>query len=196
MFSGERVDPVDDEEASKLTRRDALQRAAKLGGALVWAVPLVQTVDIRAAAALAGSPAPEDPSTAPDGGTNPDGGIDPVGGTDPGGGGGSTPTPAALEILDLSAMPLSFVRGRGGRLRIRFRVTAAAVTSASILRGSRTVRNLPTHELSGAGWVSDQWNGRGRRKKRARSGQYVVVAHAVDANGAVAEARTTFSIAY
>lgn len=46
----------DKESTSRgLTRRDAL----KLGGALAWAVPLVQTVDIRAAEAQVGSPPPE-----------------------------------------------------------------------------------------------------------------------------------------
>ena len=39
-----------------LTRREALKRGAMLGGALVWAVPVVQTVGMSAAMAAPGSP--------------------------------------------------------------------------------------------------------------------------------------------
>ena len=39
-----------------LTRREALKRGAMLGGALVWAVPMVQTVGMTAAMAAPGSP--------------------------------------------------------------------------------------------------------------------------------------------
>jgi hypothetical protein len=191
-------DPDEDVTANKISRRDALVRAAKLGGAIAWAVPLVQTVDIRAAAALAGSAEPQEPPIDETGGSVNNGtgageggaGGDGSGGEGGGGGsGGGGATTISLEIVDLTAAPNPLRIRRGARLRIGFSVSAVSVVQIMIVRGDRVVRRFKTRELTAAGAVQTRWNGRNRRGKVVRAGRYDVVVQAADALGGTTEAR-------
>lgn len=166
----------DKESTSRgLTRRDAL----KLGGALAWAVPLVQTVDIRAAEAQVGSPPPEPIEPTYEG---------PGVGGDPGGGGGGTPT-TTLDVLDVTASPNPLHVSRKDRLRIRFFVSGPATVETMIMRRGRVVRQLQVHDLSATGWTGARWDGKNHRGKDVRAGRYYVVAMATDAHGRRKEAR-------
>ena len=51
-------DPIDLKTEVGLSRREMLRRSAIVGGALVWAVPAIQSVGIKAAAAQVGGPSP------------------------------------------------------------------------------------------------------------------------------------------
>ena len=205
-----------DKEASPtgFSRRDALVKAAKLGGALAWTVPLVQTVDIRAAAAMVGTPAadpghasgpPADSGAAGHGGTSGEtgetdgaggGGGTGAGGAAPGGGGaGGTTTGTPLQVLQLTASPNPLRIGSSHRLRIGFYVSTAAVVHAMIVRDGRVIRAFQTRELKAGGWVLIRWNGKNRRGRDVPTGRYNVVVQAEDTSGALSEAKLKIRIA-
>jgi hypothetical protein len=187
---------VDDRELSeapqRVSRRDLLRRASRLGGALVWTIPLIQSVDIRAAAALAGSSPPDDPPADPP--PVDSGGTDPVVGQNPAGGGGGSGSGQvlALEIVQLTASPAPLRLGDRGQLRIRFFVTGAATVEIQIVRGGKVVKSYPLRELNAADWVDVRWNGKNRRGTLAHRGRYTVVVrarHGLDAAEASLQVR-------
>jgi hypothetical protein len=173
---------VEDRELSeakqRVSRRDLLRRASRLGATVAWTIPLIQTVDIRAAAALSGSSPPGDPPSVDPGGT-----IDPVGGQNPPGGGGGQPEGwhvPTLEIAQLTASPIPLRLRDGSQLRIRFFVTGAATVEIQILRGGKVVKSYSPRELNAADWVDARWNGRNRRGRLVHRGRYSVVVRARD----------------
>jgi hypothetical protein len=167
---------VEDRGRERLSRRALLRQAAKVGGTLAWTVPLIQTVDIRAAAALSGSAPPGDPP--PDGGSEPQ--VEEVGG----GGGGGASTPTLLEITDVTTAPNPLRLNRDNGLRISGFVSKAAVVQVMITRGDKVVRRLFNGQMSAAAWISASWDGKGRQGKRVRPGRYAVVVVAEDEAGA------------
>jgi hypothetical protein len=162
-------------KARELTRREALGRAAKFGGAIVWAVPFVQTVDIRAAGAFARSP-------------EPDAHIQ--------GGSGTITNPQAvgsdgasqLQILDLTAGRRLRRNGKD-YVRIGFLVSGAASVRVKIVKGNRVVRSLVVRDFLASGRVQTRWNGKNARGKWVASGRYSVLISATDNSGNSAEAR-------
>jgi FlgD Ig-like domain len=186
--------------SSHISRREALARAAKFGGALAWTMPFVQSVDIRAAAALTGSPGPADETGRGSDGSNDDGGSSGAsggtgdgsgsGGGSGGGGGGRVDgtTTTALQILGLKATPNPLRLNGNRRLRTSFFVSAGAMVQVTIVRGDRVIRRLPPRTLDAAGSVSTRWNGRSQRGKDVPAGRYSIVVQAVDGLGGLAEA--------
>jgi hypothetical protein len=53
-------DPTEEEVAGSITRRQALRRGTALGGAVLWATPVVQILGMSPALAQAASPPPDD----------------------------------------------------------------------------------------------------------------------------------------
>jgi hypothetical protein len=53
-------DPTEEEVAGSITRRQALRRGTALGGAVLWATPVVQILGMSPALAQAASPNPPD----------------------------------------------------------------------------------------------------------------------------------------
>ena len=51
-------DPIDMESEVGLSRREMLRRSAIVGGALVWSVPVIQSIGMKAAAAQVAGPSP------------------------------------------------------------------------------------------------------------------------------------------
>jgi hypothetical protein len=178
---------VEDRGREPLSRRALLRQAAKVGGTLAWTVPLIQTVDIRAAAALSGSAPPGDPPL--------DGGGEPQVGDVGGGGGGGTPTPSLLEITDVTTAPNPLRLNRDHGLRIRGFVSNAAVVQVTITRANKIVRRLFNGQMSAAGWVSASWDGKGRRGRKVRPGRYTVIVVADDGSGATVKATLGFRVA-
>ena len=172
-------------EGSHLTRREALGRAATLGGAIAWAVPFVQTVDIRAAAAFAGSPEPD---------AHIQGGNGAVTNPQVVGGGGAS----QLHILELKA-GRRLRRSGHDYVRICFLVSGAAV-QAKIVKGDRfstatarsfvctgpvsfrrcVVRSLVARDLLASGRVQTRWNGKNAQGKRVAAGRYSILVSATD----------------
>lgn len=168
----------------RLSRRALLRRAAKVGGTIAWTIPLIQTVDIRAAAALAGSDPPGNPPSV--------GGVEPQIGEVGGGGGGGASTPTLLTITDLTTAPNPLRLNRDIGLRIRGFVSKAAVVQVMIMRADKVVRRLFNGQTSAAAWISARWDGKGRRGKRVHPGRYTVVVVAEDETGATV--KTTLSV--
>lgn len=162
-------------EGLHLTRREALGRAAKLGGAIAWAVAFVQTVDIRAAAAFAGSPEPD---------AHIQGGNGAVTNPQVVGGGGAS----QLQILDLKA-GRRLRRSGHDYVRIGFLVSGAASVQAKIVKGDRVVRSLVARDLLASGRAQTRWNGKNAQGKRVAAGRYSVLVSATDTSGNSAEAR-------
>jgi hypothetical protein len=190
MAIGEGMEPDRESDASTLSRREALARAAQLGGAFVWTVPFIRSVDLKATAALAGSGEPSDPGGGEVGGDTGTG----VGGGDPGGGsggasGGGGGTSSTLQITSLSLGPSPLKLGAGHRLRISFFVSGKADVRVSIVRGGHVVRSFDVRSLNGAGSVSLRWNGKNSVGAYVRSGRYDVVISATDGSGGATEAR-------
>ena len=180
------------ESISRLSRRNVLGRAVRLGGAIAWTVPLIQTVDIRAAAALAGSGGPGDEVENTNGGSSGGGGVGDAGsggGIEGGSGGGGGATAPILQVLELRAVPNPFILSRTDGLQIGYLVSGAAVVNAVIMRGDRVVRRFSTRKLSAAGSVSTRWNGKNRRGQAVPPGRYFVLVEADDGVGNKAEAR-------
>lgn len=175
---------MEDRGREPISRRALLRQAAKVGGTLAWTVPLIQTVDIRAAAALSGSAPPGDPPL--DGG-----GEQQVG---EGGGGGGAPATSVLEITDVTTAPNPLRLNRNNGLRIRGFVTNAAVVQVMITRGGKVVRRLFNGQTIAAGWISTNWDGRGRRGKKVRPGRYTVVVVAEEGSGATVKATLSFRV--
>lgn len=150
--------------------------------------PLIQTVDIRAAAALAGSSPPGDPpSVDPAGTIDPGSGQNPpVDGQNPSGGGGGQPEGGrapTLEIAQLTALPTPLRPGDGGQLGIHFFVTGPATVQIQILRGGKVIKSYSPRELDAAGWVDARWNGKNRRERLVHRGRYTVAVRAWDELG-------------
>jgi hypothetical protein len=177
---------VEDRGRERLSRRALLRQAAKVGGTLAWTVPLIQTVDIRAAAALSGSAPPGDPPL--------DGGGEPPLGDLGGGGGGGAPTPSLLEITDVTTAPNPLRLKRDHGLTIRGFVSQAAVVQVMITRADKVVRRLFNGQMSAAGWISASWDGKGRRGKKVRPGRYAVVLVGEDGSGAIVKATLSFRV--
>jgi FlgD Ig-like domain len=173
---------VDDGGRERLSRRVLLRQAAKVGGTIAWTIPLIQTVDIRAAAALSGSAPPSEPL--PD--------SEPQVG-DLGGGGGA-PTPSLLEITELATAPNPLRLKRDNGLRIRGFVSQAAVVQVMITRADKVVRRLLNGQMSAAGWISASWDGKGRRGRKVRPGRYAVVVVGEDGSGAIVKATLSFRV--
>jgi hypothetical protein len=179
---------VEDRGRERLSRRSLLRQGAKVGGTLAWTIPLIQTVDIRAAAALAGSaPPPGDPPSV--GGDEPQ--VGEVGG---GGGGGGTSSPTLLAVTDVTTAPNPLRLNRDNGLRIRGFVSQAAVVQVMITRADKVVRRLLNGQMSAAGWISASWDGKGRRGKKVRPGRYAVVVVAEDGSGAIVKATLNFRV--
>jgi hypothetical protein len=177
---------VEDRGREPLSRRALLRQAAKVGGTLAWTVPLIQTVDIRAAAALSGSAPPGDPPST--------GGGEPQVGNVGGGGGGGAPTLSLLEITDVTTTPNPLRLHRDNGLRIRGFVSQAAVVQVMITRGDKVVRRLLNGQMSAAGWISASWDGKGRRGRKVRPGRYAVVVVGDDGSGATVKATLSFRV--
>ena len=191
MTTGEGMEPDRESDASTLSRREALARAAQLGGAFVWTVPFIRSVDLKATAALAGSGEPSDPGAgevAVDTGTGVGGG-DPGGGSGGASGGGGGTSSSLLQITSLSLGPSPLTLGAGHRLRISFFVSGKADVRVSIVRGGHVVRSFDVRSLNGAGSVSLRWNGKNSIGAYVRSGRYDVVISATDGSGGATEAR-------
>jgi hypothetical protein len=178
---------VEDRGQGRLSRRVLLRQAAKVGGTIAWTVPFIQTVDIRAAAALSGSAPPGDPPL--DGGGEP-----PLGDVGGGGGGGGSPAPSLLEITDVTTAPNPLRLNRDNGLRIRGFLSNAAVVQVMITRADKVVRRLFNGQMSAAGWISASWDGKGRRGKKVRPGRYTVVVVAEDGSGATVKATLSFRV--
>jgi hypothetical protein len=162
-----------EKDPAGFTRREALGRAAKFGAAIAWAVPFVQTVDVRAAAAFAGSPAPDDPVT--------QGSVGSVNPPQIGTGGGSAPS--NLQILDLRAGPNPLKLSRRDRVKIGFLVSAAASVRAEIVKRGHVVRTLAARELFAFESLWTGWNGRNARGGIVAPGRYLLVVTATDSHG-------------
>ena len=187
---GEGMESGQESDASGLSRREALTRAAKLGGAFVWSVPFIRTVDLKATAALAGSGDPSDPGAGGTGtGTGTGTGGGDLGGGSGGAGGGGGGTTSILQITSLSLRPSPFTLGTGRRLRISFFVSGKADVRASIVRGGQVVRSFDLRSLNGPGSVSLRWNGKNSIGAYVRSGRYDIVITATDGSGGATEAR-------
>ena len=177
---------MEDRGREPLSRRALLRQAAKVGGTLAWTVPLIQTVDIRAAAALSGSAPPGDPPST--------GGGEPQVGDLGGGGGGGAPTLSLLEITDVTTTPNPLRLHRDNGLMIRGFVSQAAVVQVMITRGDKVVRRLLNGQMSAAGWISASWDGKGRRGRKVRPGRYAVVVVGDDRSGATVKATLSFRV--
>jgi hypothetical protein len=167
-----------------------------VGGTFAWTIPLIQTVDIRAAAALVGSAPPGDPPSDSGGigGIGEGGGeiAPPLEGSGGGGGGGSSST--LPEITGLRTTPNPLRLSREGGLTVRGFVSKAAVVQVMIMRADKVVRRLLTRHMSAATSVSASWDGKGRRGKKVRPGSYAVVVIAEDGSGATVKATRSFRV--
>jgi hypothetical protein len=163
-----------DKDPAGFTRREALRHAARFGAAIAWTVPFIQTVDVRAAAAFAGSPAPDDhpANEGSIGSTNP-----PQIGT----GGGAAPS--SLQILDLRAGPNPLKLSRRDRVKIGFLVSAAASVRAEIVKRGHVVRTLAARQLIAFESLRTGWNGRNAHGGIVAPGRYLLVVTATDPHG-------------
>lgn len=175
---------MEDRGREGLSRRALLRQAAKVGGALAWTVPLIQTVDVRAAAALSGSAPPGEPP--------------PSGGEElqvaDGGGGGGAPTQSLLEITDVTTAPNPLRLNRDNGLSIRGFVSKASVVQVMVTRADKVVRHLFNGQTSAAAWITASWDGKGRRGRKVRPGRYAVVLVAEDGSGATVRATLSLRV--
>ena len=188
---------MEDRGREGLSRRALLRQAARVGGTLAWTIPLIQTVDIRAAAALAGSAPPGDPPSdlGDIGGIGEGGGeIAPPLEEGSGGGGGGGSSSTLLEITGLRTAPNPLRLSREGGLRVRGFVSKAAVVQVMIMRADKVVRRLLTRQMSAATSVSASWDGKGRRGRKVHPGRYAVVVIAEDGSGATVKVTRSFRV--
>jgi hypothetical protein len=173
---------VEDGGRERLSRRVLLRQAAKVGGTIAWTIPLIQTVDIRAAAALSGSAPPSEqlPDSEPQAGDL--------------GGGGGAPAPSLLEITDVTTAPNPLRLHHDHGLRISGFVSQAAAVQVMITRADKVVRRLFNGQTSAAGWISASWDGKGRRGKKVRPGRYAVVVVGEDGSGGTVKATLRFRV--
>jgi len=90
-----------------------------------------------------------------------------------------------LGHLDLSTRKMRVRKGRGGHLRIGFRLTHAADVRVRIAHGGRTVRTLVSRDGLPPGGYAVIWNGRNRAGKVVSSGKFTAVVRADNSLGAV-----------
>lgn len=94
-----------------------------------------------------------------------------------------------LGFLDLSTRTMRVRRGRGGHLRIGFKVTRSADVRVAIERAGRTTRQLISQDGLSAGSYAVIWNGRNDGGKVVGGGTFVVAVRARNSLGWVTLAK-------
>ena len=98
-----------------------------------------------------------------------------------------------LGFLDLSTRSMRVRRGRGGHLRIGFRLFHAADTRVVVERRGKVVRHLVSRNDLGRGAYAVIWNGKTDGGRVVRSGKFTAVVRAHNGLGRI-DLRESFSV--